>query len=765
MLKKLFVTAIVFLLLSTLGLFIYGWHLSMRIEKRFSARRWQIPSTVYSDTTLIYPGQRFSLTLLKNKLQHLGYRPVSHRPHRKGEMRLVASSAEIFLNDLKLPSQTRPGFPVKIRIDGNHVESVERIDRHDFLPILELEPEEIGQFYGHERERRQLVSFQQVPDHLVYAVLAAEDSRFYEHAGFDPLGILRALIVNLLHGSIRQGGSTITQQLAKNYFLTPERTVSRKFNELMMSVIIELSYGKNEILEIYLNEIYLGQKGSVAINGVGEASYFYFGKAIGDISLIEAATIAGLIKSPGHYSPYVDKKRCQERRNTVLRAMQTKNWITEEQLFDSLALPVQVAGSSLPVKQAPYFMDYLTRQLETLYSPEDLVSLGLSIYTTLDTRVQAAAEWALKKGLVRLEKANPALKRKDPNRQLQGAIIVMQPKTGYVLAMVGGREYNVSQYNRIIQSRRQPGSAYKPFIYLAALDTLTAASRLSNAPETYMVNGKPWEPQNFSEDFEFDVSVRTALTKSHNRATVDLAMQVGLDRLVKQAGQFHFTTPFKAYPSLALGAFEVIPVELARAYCTFASGGILPYPLSLKDVADENGNILKQTHVNIKRLISSAKAFIITDMLKSVATVGTARSIGNWGISGIVAGKTGTTSNYKDAWFVGYTPDILALVWVGFDNGDSISATGSSAALPIWADLMKAIPQYISDAHFKIPSGVVTRTVCSETGLLSAGRKCPEPMEEYFLKGHEPEEYCPIHPKQGGLKRIIDGIKGFFKKE
>ncbi len=768
MLKKLLIWASVSIILIILGITIYGFHLSSRVEKRFSARRWSIPSTVYSDTTILYPGQRLNVELFKEKLHHLGYREVSYRPRQKGEIRFASFSLDIYLNDVKIPSLTRQGFPVKIRYSNNRIKSIKRVDRPTLLPILELEPEEVGKFYGSERKRRQLVSIHQVPQHLIYAVLAAEDSRFYDHPGFDPLGILRALYINLRHGSIRQGGSTITQQLAKNYFLTPDRKLSRKLNELLLAVVMEIKYDKDEILEIYLNEIYLGQKGPVAINGIGEASYFYFGKPVVQLTLVEAATIAGLIKAPNHFSPYVDKVRCQGRRNTVLRAMHAKGWISDKELRINTSLAVHVVGFKPYNKKAPYFMDYLSRQLETLYSPETLSSLGLSIYTTLDTQVQKAAERALKKGLARLEQSRPALRRKDPAAKLQGAIIVMQPKTGYVLAMVGGRDYGVSQYNRIVQSRRQPGSALKPFVYLAALDKFTPASRLFNEPKTYRVDGKPWRPQNFETDSEFDVSLRTALKKSLNVATVDLAMKVGLQRIVDQIERFQFSTPVKPYPSLALGAFEVIPMDLARAYCAFAADGVLPYPLSLKDVIDENDKVLKQTHVNVERLMSPAKAYIMTSMLQSVVRDGTARALREGGISWPVAGKTGTTDDYRDAWFVGYTPDLLALVWVGFDNGDTITATGSSAALPVWAELIKFIPQYITEAEFKIPSGVVKRFVCSETGLLSEKRDCPEPVEEFFLAGNVPSAFCPLHPRAGAIgkiEKIIRGLKNFFKRK
>jgi penicillin-binding protein 1B len=767
MLKKLFKWTSLALIPILLSFALYCCHLSTRVEKRFSSRRWSIPSTVYSDTTILYPGQGLNITLFKDKLRHLGYREVFHQPSQKGEVKFSGSAVEIFLNDLEIPSQIRRGFLVKIRYSQYRLESIKRLDRPALLPILELEPEEIGKFYGTERERRRLISIHQVPEHLTYAVLAAEDSRFYEHPGFDPLGILRALYVNLRHGSIRQGGSTITQQLAKNYFLTPDRKISRKLNELLLSIVMEIMYAKNEILEIYLNDIYLGQKGSIAINGVGEASFFYFGKSVNELSLVEAAAIAGLIKAPNHYSPYIDEFRCQQRRDAVLHAMYAKHWISYKNLQTNLQLPVKTVGVADDSQKAPYFMDYLSRQLETLYSPKTLSSFGLSVYTTLDTQIQVAAEMALKNGLVRLEKSNPALKRKDTLQQLQGAIIVMQPKTGYVLAMVGGRDYSTSQYNRIVQSQRQPGSAFKPFVYLTGLDELTPASKLSNEPRSYTVNGKPWQPQNFSQYDELSVRMRTALAKSHNLATVDLAMRIGLKSIAKQAIGFHFSTPIKPYPSLALGAFEVIPMELARAYCVFAADGVLPYPLTLKDVTDENNHVLKQTHVNIERLISPAKSFIMTSMLQSVITEGTARSLRDKFILETIAGKTGTTNNYRDAWFVGYTPYILALVWVGFDNGDSINATGSTAALPIWAELMNSIPQYLSQNDFDVPSGVQKRVVCSQSGLLAVEKSCPEPIDEYFLEERVPDQFCTLHPKAGPLKRlndILDGIKDFFKR-
>ena len=764
MLKKLIKYSLLIIVLAGIALLLYAWHLSAQVEKRFSARRWSIPSTVYSDTTLLYPGQQINPARFRNKLSNLGYRSVKAVPSQKGEIRGRTDTLDIYLNDLKTPWTERAGFLAQIVFSGDRIETIRRKNNGKTIPILELEPEEMMQFFGPERERRQLISIEQVPELQIQAVLAAEDHRFFEHYGVDWRGIVRALMTNVRHGAIRQGGSTLTQQLAKNYFLTPERTITRKLKELILALIIEFKYDKREILEIYLNEIYLGQKGSVAINGIGEASYFYFGKPVKQLTLSEAATIAGLIKAPNNYSPYRDLARCRSRRDAVLETMHRWEWITPGELEDARKQSINAVGFVAAEKKAPYFIDYLTEQLNTLYQSEDLSSLGLSIFTTLDTQVQRAAEEALANGLARLENSNPQRQRTAPEEKLQGALVVMQPKTGHILALVGGRDYSISQFNRITHARRQPGSAFKPLVYLSALKQFTPTTLLSNERKSYTVNAKQWDPQNFEPVTEYTVSMQDALKKSYNLATVDLAMKTGLEQIVALAAKFHFSTPLKPYPSLALGAFEVIPLELARAYCVFAAEGVQPFPLSLKGVVDENGRILEQQYLNIERLTTPAEAFIMNSMLQGVVREGTARSLQWQGITWPVAGKTGTTNDFRDAWFVGYTPDILALVWVGFDNGDSIKATGAAAALPIWADLMNAIPQYRSETEFKVPQGVEKIPVCPVTGRRAVAG-CPDPVDVYFLTATAPDESCPLHAKDGIAGKIIRGVKGLLNAD
>ena len=762
-LKRLLKYAFLLLIVVSLGVALYCWDLSLQIDKRFSGRRWSIPSRALSDTTILYPGQGVNRSLLEKKLDRLGYRNSSQNPTKKGDVRISSSRLEIFLNDLKAPQQTREGFPAMVQFSGSRIESIVHSRSGEAIPILELEPEELMRFFGPEREQRQLVSIDHVPRHVVHAVLAAEDSRFFEHRGLDPLGILRALYTNLRSGDIRQGGSTITQQLAKNYFLTPERTWARKVKEAFMALIMEAMYDKKAILEIYLNEIYLGQKESVSINGIGEASTFYFGKSVAELSVSEGAVIAGLIRAPNLFSPYADRNRCRARRDSVLEAMHKHQWLTAEQLRTAMATPLVTSGYEAYVRRAPYFMDYLSHQLGSLYPREALTSLGLSLFTTLDTQVQMAAEDALLKGLKRLEDANPRLKRKDPEKKLQGAIVVMQPKTGYILAMVGGRDYGVSQFNRITQAKRQPGSAFKSFVFLSSLDSFTPASILSNEPKTYKINGNEWRPENYIPVPETRISMRDALSKSVNRATVDLAMKLGLDPVVKTASVFGFSTPLKPYPSIALGAFEVVPLELARAYCAFAADGILPVPLSLKEVLDESGKILERRHMSVQGVTTPGKAFLITSMLRSTVEQGTARSLKDMGIRFPAAGKTGTTNEFKDGWFVGYTPEVMALIWVGFDDGTSLQAPASALTLPLWADLMSAIPHHVSGSWFKTPPDIVVETVCKESGQRALASGCPLTLEEYFLAENTPKERCTLHRGLGPLEGVIKGVKDFLK--
>ncbi len=736
----------------------YGLRLSNRIEERFAGRRWQLPSTVYSDVTLLYPGLSVNRQLMTDLLGRLDYRAVDRLPDRPGEMRVSEGRWELFLHSLKTPDRERSPFPVAIGMNGSRIVSIRRLDDNRSLPLLELEPEAIDLFFGPEREKRRLVAIDQVPEHLIQSVLAAEDNRFFDHHGIDFRGIARAAVANLRHGEVRQGGSTITQQLAKNYFLTAERTLVRKLREMLIALILEWQYDKRTILEIYFNEIYLGQMGSISINGVGEASRFYFDKPVEALELSESAMLAGIIKGPNAYSPHLHPERCRARRQVLLDQMKRSGTINQQEWETARKAPLAPAAHRPFSKRAPYFVDYLSRQLEAFYSPEDLTSLGLSIFTTLDTQVQQAAEASLQNGLAALESANPELLRKSGS-PLQGALVVIQPRTGAVLAMVGGRDYAASQFNRVTMARRQAGSTFKPFVYLAAFDRKTAVSVLPNLPTAYTVDGKEWQPGNFSDINRRALRLREALAQSVNRPTVYLAMEIGIEKVVATASAFGFSTTLPLYPSVALGAVEVIPIELARAYGVFAAEGILALPMSIRDVLSGTGAPLQRQSVELVQTISPAKAYLMTSLLKSVITEGTGKGIVSRGIGFPVAGKTGTTNDYRDAWFIGYTPDALILVWVGFDDGASINASGAAASLPIWAELARSIPHRFTGLDFVQPPGIVVEEVCLEDTEGRSPWPCQEIREEVFLEGVGPGDSGLTGP--GALiKRLLKGLKG-----
>ncbi len=736
------------------------YYYSNIVEEKFTGRKWSVPTTVYSDTTFMYPGQKINKSLFKEKLKTLLYKEVFNMPEKKGEVFFLSDKILIFLKDIDLPFFKRDGFFVKIILKNQSIVSIVNISTKKSVLILEIEPEEVFRFFGKDYEQRHLVSIKKIPGYLKNAVISAEDKNFYSHFGIDIKGILRAFYLNIKHFDIRQGGSTITQQLAKNFFLTHKRTYLRKLKELFLSLVIDLKYGKDEIFEIYLNEIYFGQKGAVSINGIDEASVFYFGKHAKNLTLEESAVIAGLIKSPNYYSPYKNPVRSKKRRDFVLQAMFNNKMITKQVLDNTVKKPVITSGFKKYVRKAPYFSQYLAKQLADLYTVKDLKDLGLFICTTLDTQVQRAAEKALVSGIKRLERKFPSLKNDRQNR-LQGAVIVMSPKTGDILGMVGGRDYGQSQFNRITSAKLQPGSAFKPFVYLSALDEYSPSTLISNEIEPMVIEGRLWHPKNSYKTSKKTVSLREALSKSLNIATVNIAINTGLGKIIQTAKKFQFSTTMNAYPSLALGAYEVKPLELARAYCPFAADGILPYPVSIRKVFDSKGVLLQMRHMKIKRVTTPEKAYIITSMLKSAVDVGTGKSLKQKGIKFPVAGKTGTTNKNNDAWFVGYTPDILALVWVGFDKKKSTFSSGASAAMPIWADLINNIPMYITKRDFPVPEGVCYAKVCKKSGKISVKGACPDTEIEVFLKSSASlNEFCTIHKKTG----FFEKVKKIFKK-
>ncbi|HEY0787811.1 MAG TPA: PBP1A family penicillin-binding protein, partial [Thermoanaerobaculia bacterium] len=593
-------------------------------------------------------------------------------------------------------------------------------------------------------EDRVPVALPEVPKDLIDAVLAVEDRNFYKHEGISIRGILRAFVTNMRRGETVAGGSTLTQQLVKNLFLTHERTYTRKIKEALMAVILEMRYSKDEILEAYLNEIYLGQNGAVQIVGVEQAAQSYFGKHVKRLTLAEAATIAGIIRSPNVYSPLRNPERAKQRRNLALGLMLEQERITQGEHDAALKSPMRTAKFPRSINSAPYFVDFVLRQLRETYPETQLETEGLRIFTTLDTMMQRAADRALEDGIDDLRKSYRHIRNAD--QPLQGVVITIQPGTGYVRALVGGRDYQKSQFNRALQAKRQPGSLFKPFVYVAAMDprrgdkALTAASVLDDSP----ISVGTWTPQNYDNQFHGRITVREALVHSYNIPAVRAAMDAGVENVIELASEVGVRSSLKPYPSISLGSFEVTPLEIAYAYSVFANEGVKATPVSILSVVTREGKVLESRDVKMARVAPANVSYIMNDILQEVVRRGTAARVRSSGITRDYAGKTGTTNDYRDSWFIGYSPRVLSVVWIGFDDNRTTRLSGANGALPIWIDYMKRIAPMIPDAQFKRPDDVVSAEIDPETGLL-ATPACPTIRSELFVAGTEPAETCYLH--------------------
>lgn len=736
----------------------YGAALYVTVTSRFEGPRWKLPSTVYAEPVTIYPGMDLVASHLRDRLLRLGYGPVSSPPSRPGEFRWTDTRLEVYLQDFAYPDHRVEGVAFAADLRADHVVRLFRSDDGAPLTSVDLEPEVIAGLFDDSWEGRRLVRLSDVPRSLVDAILAVEDARFYQHWGVDVRAVARALWTDLKEGEWVQGGSTITQQLVKNFYLSHERTLYRKGLEAVMAVMLETRYSKSEILEAYLNEIYLGQRGDMGVYGVGEASVLYFGKDVERLALSESALLAGMIRSPRANNPQTDAVRAQAARDRVLRRMVALQVIDADEAEAAMLEPVPSRPKARAAVRAPYFADLVRDELERLYSRDALTSEGLRIFTSLDVEAQRGAEESLRSGLTALDRRVP--KGPEP---VQGGVIVMQPQTGYVRALIGGRDYGDSQFNRMTQAKRQPGSLFKPLAYLAALrkdgpngvPRYTPVSVVQDEPVTVPTPSGPWSPQNFDKQFHGPVTLRTALEYSFNAAAVRVAQDIGVERIVDTVRLLGVTTPIPAVPSLVLGTSEVIPIELAGAFAVLANFGTRTEPLVIKSVVDRDGQVLSRKDIAVEQVIAPEEAYLVTSLLQGVVERGTGRGVRALGFTRPVAGKTGTTSDFRDAWFVGYTPETLALVWVGFDRNRPLNLTGAEAALPIWTDVMRRVTATEPVRDFIPPRGVVLRKIDPSTGLLST-RQCPDAITEAFLQGTEPKATCSDRrPSEPGLLRWL----------
>jgi penicillin-binding protein 1B len=606
------------------------------------------------------------------------------------------------------------------------------------------------------REKRRRVSLTVIPKRVQDAVLAIEDQSYYSHPGVNPFSVLRSLLVNAF-GSNKYpiGGSTITQQLARMFFLTDEfntelssgtRSYRRKVQEAFMSLVLERRASKDEILELYLNDVYLGQRGSFAIHGVAEAARLFFGKDVANLTVGEAALIAGVIQNPGLNSPFVNPKNAVDRRNTVLRAMADEEYITSDVAQRAMHEPLQIAPRSVD-NEAPYFVDMVGQQIAEQFPGLTAQANAVNVRTTLDINLQRLALDAVRDGLARVDDMLARRKRKG---RAQAALVAVDPQTGEILAMVGGRSYNQSQYNRATTARRQPGSVFKPFVYLAAFEhgaeegrtDLTPASLTNDAPEIFTFNNQTWEPKNY-DDYDGEITWRRALAMSRNLGTIHVGAAIGFDTVAEVWKRVGVGTPPQGYPAITLGVFELTPLEVAEAYTVFTNGGAV-HPLKAIDAIDAGERRVTMKELRPRTVARPDTTYLVTNMMRSVLNEGTGAGARAAGFTLDAAGKSGTTNDLRDAWFVGFTPHLLTVVWVGFDDNQPVSLSGSQAALPIWTQFMKSATAGELSEEFAVPEGITFAAVDRNTGKL-ATPACPSTINESFLTGTEPTEYCELH--------------------
>ena len=728
---------IVAVVLVVVGIFIIRpfW----RLSSQFDEITFRQPSRLYGRATRLAEGRNYPPDLLIANLSGEGYREDDASASLPaGCFRRSKKAVAVHLRSFPLADGSRGGGLLEVDYRGSRIAGLRRDG--EAVDSVVLDPPLLASYYGPDFQERRPVALTEVSGDLVAAVIAAEDDAFYRHAGFSPSGILRAFWVNLRGGEVRQGGSTLTQQLVKNLYLTHARTLARKSQELLLAVLLEARYDKRRILEAYLNEIYLGGSGGVSLLGVGAASRAYFGKDASQVDLAEAATLAGIIRSPANYSPLTHPDRARERRDWVLRRMAELKLASQERIDEALAEPLALAPEPVVRRRAPYFADSAALEASRRFGVEDIADGGYVLFSTLDWSSQKAAQEAVEWGLKAIEKGYRY-------KGLQAALVSLEPETGGILTYIGGRQYGSSQFDRAGRAQRQAGSAFKPIVYAAAFETGTASptSFLEDEPLSLQLPGqKDWSPKNDDGSYHGWVTVRTALEKSYNPATTRLALQVGVRRIVKLGNDMGIMTPMPPYPSMALGAAAITPLELATVYTTLANGGARPPVHEVVAILDRYGKPVPGAPLpKPVRVISRQTAYLVTSLLEGVFLRGTAAGAAA-GFYGNIAGKTGTTNKQRDSWFAGYAPERTTVVWVGYDDNSRTRLSGARAALPIWIRFMARVAPPGGYSTFPQPPGIATAVIDPTTGLL-ATEYCPVVLTEVFRQGEVPTQLCDRH--------------------
>lgn len=766
------------LLLVLLGLFLLGaaafgyvwYHFSRIIDARLSGEIFENASQIYAAPELLSLGDDASREELAAQLRRFGYSSPDEEPSAYGRFRLLGNGIEIQPGPASLVGSSQAA---RVDLAKGRVNRILSLRDHAPRPSCRLDPAHITNLFDSRRTKRRLVRYEDIPPHLIQAVLAAEDRRFYRHPGISVVDGLRALWVDIRKGAPVQGASTLTMQLARSFFLTPSRTWKRKAAEAVIALQLERRFNKEKIFELYANEIYLGQRGSFSIHGFGEAARAYFDKDISELSLPESAFLAGMIRGPSRYNPYRHPERALERRNYILEAMVETGALTPEQAEEAENQPLVPAPANVEASAAPYFVDLVRDTLLERYSEEELVSQSYRIYTTLDLGLQQAAAEAIREALPEVDAKLQERTRhsRTPPPPVQITLIALDPRTGHVKALVGGRDYTRSQLNRAV-AHRQPGSAFKPFVFAAAFTSalenpeqaITPVTTVVDEPTVFEFEGQQYEPSNFGEKFFGIVTVRDALIHSLNVATVKVAEMAGYDRVAQVAVAAGLNPRLRPTPAISLGAYDSTPLEVAGAYTVFANNGYRVTPVTIAQVLDSDGKVLERNFSQPRLVLDPRVAYLVVDLLMDAINRGTGAGVRSRGFTAPAAGKTGTS---RDGWFAGFTSNLLCVVWVGYDDYRDLGLPGSAAALPIWTAFMKravALPAYSDLQSFTPPEGMVSVPLDPET-LQIATPECPEVRTELFIVGTEPREFCPKHRPSVAQRvtRALSRAIGVFK--
>lgn len=773
---KILLASLILMILAVAGpLVYYYFKFSRMIDQRFSGEIFQQTSKVFAAPTVLYEGESLRPLAITTELRRAGYVEQGKGSSRRGEFKYLRSGLEI------IPGPESGLDPdenhVRVEFQESRISHISRVGTSAEVSTTLLEPELITNLFDQQREKRRLLKYEDIPPILVAAVLSAEDKRFFTHSGFDVLRTISSAFRDVSRMELAQGGSTLTQQVARGFFLTPAKNWRRKLAELYIALILERRLTKQEIFELYANQAYEGQRGSFSVRGFGEAAAAYFNKDIKNLTLSEAALLAGILPAPNRYSPWRNVENARSRRNWVLGQMQENGYITEPQKEAAQKEPIKVVPPNYDYGDAPFFVDLVKDQLLDKYSESDLVTQQFQIFTALDLELQRAAYEAVRDGMKqvndiilqrtrrRQKKGAPPPPPPDFTNLPQAALIALDPHHGEIKALVGGTDYGRSQLNHVL-AKRQPGSAFKPFVYAAALNSgvdgspplVTAVTTVADEPTVFSFDDKTYEPNNFGQEFYGVVSVRKAITHSLNVATIKIAEMIGYQKVADLAISARLNNRIKATPSMAIGAYEVTPLELAGAYTLFANGGVRVDPILIERILSQGGLELEKAQVKTKPVLDPRTDYLITYLLEGVMNNGTAAGVRARGFALPAAGKTGSS---RDAWFAGYTSGLLCIVWVGFDDNRDIKLEGAKAALPIWTEFMKKAavlrPRIVGGQPFVPPEGIEFVKIDADTGEL-ANENCPNTRDEAFIAGTAPLQHC--HQHGGGFLQKLFGIFG-----